>query len=300
MARCLGHEDDARRYLKQAAEMKEICGKVLWGGEWFLRGITGDNRPIGSHTASEGKVHLESNTWAVISGTATREQGLSCMDAVESYLFTPYGLMLNAPSFRTPDNGVGFVTRVYPGIKENGAAFSHPNPWSWVAECMLGRGDRAMKHYMALLPERQNDIMEIRQAEPYSYCQFIMGADHTAHGRARHPFMTGSARWSYYAATRYILGIRPEMDSLTIDPCIPASWDGFKAVRKWRSATYHIDVVNPDHVQKGVKSLTVDGRPVEQVPCFESGETRSMSQWSNSFQSGNKCVTIRSSKINEY
>lgn len=272
MARCLGHEDDVLRYQKQAEEMKAVCEKVLWDGEWFLRGITGDNRPIGSHTAAEGKVHLESNTWAVISGAATREQGLSCMDAVDSYLYTPYGLMLNAPSFRTPDDGVGFVTRVYPGIKENGAVFSHPNPWAWVAECMLGRGDRAMKHYMALLPERQNDIMEIRQAEPYSYCQFIMGADHTAHGRARHPFMTGSAGWSYYAATRYILGIRPEMDSLTVDPCIPAGWNGFKAVRKWRGATYHIEVVNPEHVQKGVKGLIVDGKPAQRIPCFESGE----------------------------
>lgn len=272
IARHTGHEADADRYEKQAAQMRETCRKALWDGEWFLRGITGDNRPIGTHTASEGKVHLESNTWAVISGAATPEQGVSCMDAVDEYLFTPYGLMLNAPSFRTPDDGVGFVTRVYPGIKENGAVFSHANPWAWVAECMLGRGSRAMKHYLALLPERQNDMMEVRQAEPYSYCQFIMGRDHTAHGRARHPFMTGSAGWSYYAATCYMLGIRPGMDSLIIDPCIPAAWDGFSAVRRWRGATYHIEVSNPEHVEKGVASLMVDGVPMERVPCFESGE----------------------------
>lgn len=106
------------------------------------------------------------------------------MDSVDEYLFTPYGLMLNAPSYTVPDDGIGFVTRVYPGVKENGSIFSHPNPWAWVAETMLGRGDRAMKFYDALLPENQNNQIEIRQAEPYAYCQFIMGKDHAAFGLA--------------------------------------------------------------------------------------------------------------------
>lgn len=272
MARYAGKTADADRYRQQAEAMKETCQKALWDGEWFRRGITAKNAPIGTHTATEGKVHMESNTWAVICGAATPEQGKSCMDAVDEYLYTPYGLMLNAPSFVTPNDDIGFVTRVYPGIKENGAIFSHPNPWAWVAEAMLGRGDRAMKFYNALLPQRQNDIIEIRQAEPYSYCQFIMGKDHTAHGRARHPFMTGSAGWAYYAATRYLLGVRPQMEELVVDPCIPAEWDGFSLSRVWRGATYHITVQNPAHVEKGVASLTVDGEPAQRIPRFEGGE----------------------------
>ena len=83
-----------------------------------------------------------------------------------------------------PDDDIGFVTRVYPGVKENGSIFSHPNPWAWAAECVLGRGDIAMKYYDALCPYYQNDKIEIRESEPYSYCQFVMGKDHTAFGRA--------------------------------------------------------------------------------------------------------------------
>ena len=128
-----------------------------------------------------------------------------------------------------------------------------------------------MKFYDALLPENQNDQMEIRQAEPYSYCQFIMGKDHTAFGRARHPFMTGSSGWAYYAATRYMLGIRPGFDALTVDPCIPAEWDGFDAVRKWRGAEYWIKVENPDHVEKGVRRITADGTPVDRIPAYGEG-----------------------------
>ena len=100
------------------------------------------------------------------------------------------------------------MTRVYKGIKENGAIFSHPNAWPIIAECVLGRGERAMKFYDAILPYNQNDSIETREAEPYSYCQFIMGRDHTAYGRARHPWLTGTAGWMYTAATRYILGVR--------------------------------------------------------------------------------------------
>ena len=273
-AEALGRSEDIAHYSRLRDGMADTCRRVLWDGDWFLRGFTAGGSPIGSHTAREGKVHLESNTWAVISGAASREQGLRCMDSVDEWLYTPYGLMLNAPSFRTVDDSIGFVTRVYPGIKENGAIFSHPNPWAWVAECMLGRGDRAMKFYDALLPENQNDRMEIRQAEPYSYCQFIMGRDHTAFGRARHPFMTGSSGWSYYAATRYMLGIRPGFDSLTVDPCIPATWDGFTAVRRWRGAIYRITVENPGHVEKGVVSIEADGQRVERIPCYASGEHR--------------------------
>ncbi len=270
-ARALGRREDLEKYTALKTSMEETCRRELWNGEWFLRGYTAAGRPIGSREDREGKVHMESNTWAVISGAATREQGLSCMDAVDEWLYTPYGLMLNAPSFVTLDDSIGFVTRVYPGVKENGAIFSHPNPWAWVAECMLGRGTRAMKFYDALLPENQNDSMEIRQAEPYSYCQFVMGRDHTAFGRARHPFMTGSSGWAYFAATRWILGIRPGFETLTVDPCIPADWDGFEAVRHWRGAEYRIAVRNPHHVEKGVEKILVDGSETAAIPAFGSG-----------------------------
>ena len=184
---------------------------------------------------------------------------------------TPYGLMLNAPCFTTPDDSIGFVTRVYPGLKENGAVFSHPNPWAWCAEAILGRGSRAMKFYNALCPALQNDIIEVRQSEPYSYCQFVVGKDHTAYGRARHPFMTGSSGWAYFAATQYMLGIRPDFDGITVDPCIPADWKEFSVRRKWRGAEYHIHVTNPDAVEKGVRSITMNGKQVRKLPVLPVG-----------------------------
>ena len=271
LAERLGRTEDAEKYSALAAHVKEKCESVLWDGEWYIRGITADNRRIGTQTDEAGRVHMESNTWAVLSGAASRERGIKAMDSVYDYLYTDFGLMLNAPCYTKPDDGIGFVTRVYPGLKENGAIFSHPNPWAWCAEALLGRGSRAMKFYNALCPALQNDKIEIRQSEPYSYCQFVVGKSHTAYGRARHPFMTGSAGWAYYAATQYLLGVRPDFDCLRVDPCIPADWKEFYVTRKWRGGVYNIHVVNPDGVEKGVREITADGKKVDALPVIPVG-----------------------------
>ena len=170
LAQALGREDDAAHYEAMRQRVIETCRRELWDGGWYLRGITADGRKIGTHTDREGRVHLESNVWAVLSGTAERDRGRMAMDAVDRELYTPWGLRLNAPSYTRPDDAIGFITRVYPGVKENGSIFSHPNLWAWCAEAALGRGSRAMKFYNALCPAAQNDKIEIRQSEPYSYC----------------------------------------------------------------------------------------------------------------------------------
>ena len=271
LAEYLGRTEDVEKYQAMRERVGNVCNRELWDKEWFIRGITKNGKKIGTSEDAEGKVHPESNAWAVLSGAADVEKGKRAMDSVDKYLFTPYGILLNAPSYTVPDDDIGFVTRVYPGLKENGSIFSHPNPWAWAAECVLGRGDRAMKFYNALCPYYQNNMIEIRQSEPYSYCQFVVGRDHTAFGRARHPFMTGSGGWAYFSATRYMLGIRPDFEHLTIDPCIPADWKEFSAVRRWRGAEYDIHVENPDGVMKGVQELYVDGEKVERIPVMAQG-----------------------------
>ncbi|NRF29316.1 GH36-type glycosyl hydrolase domain-containing protein [Vibrio coralliilyticus] len=264
LAKYLGKDADVEKYTEMAANVREACEAHLWDDEggWYIRGLTKSGDKIGTAQQAEGRVHLESNTLAVLSGAVSQERGEKAMDAVDENLFSEYGLHLNSPSFATPNDDIGFVTRVYQGVKENGAIFSHPNPWAWVAEAKLGRGDRAMKFYDALNPYNQNDIIEKRIAEPYSYVQFIMGRDHQDHGRANHPWLTGTSGWAYFAVTNFILGVRTGFDGLTIDPCIPTNWPGFEVTRQWLEATYNIKVENPDSVSKGVKSILVNGEEV--------------------------------------
>jgi N,N'-diacetylchitobiose phosphorylase len=258
----LGRHDDVKKYGALTEKVRAACEKELWDGDWYLRGFTAKGLKVGSHENEEGKVFLESNTWAVVSDAASPERGKSAMNAVDKYLFSKYGIHLLWPAFSKPNDDIGFVGRVYKGVKENAAIFSHPNPWAIIAECKLGRGERAMKFYDSLLPYNQNDLIEIREAEPYSYCQFVMGKDHTAFGRARHPWLTGSGGWAYTAVTRWILGVRLGFDGMIVDPCIPGDWREFHVTRQWRGATFEITVKNPNGVQKGVASTTLNGKPV--------------------------------------
>lgn len=275
LAERLGRTEDVETYTAMRDKVIKVCESQLWDGEWYLRGFTKNGRPIGTDKDVEGKVHMESNTWAVLSGAADYERGIKAMDSVDEYLYTPYGLMLNAPAYSTPDDDIGFVTRVYKGLKENGAIFSHPNPWAWAAECKLGRGDRAMKFYDAICPYNQNDMIEVRKAEPYSYCQFISGVDHTKYGEAHHPFMTGTGGWSYVSATKHMLGIQPDFDGLRIDPCIPKAWPGFAVTRRFRDAEYSIQVENPTGICKGVKEVYLNGEklPGNLIPAQPAGSS---------------------------
>ena len=271
LAEKLGRTEDVQHYQAVADKVKKVTNDVLWDEDWFIRGITKNGQKIGTREDEEGKVHLESNVWAVLSGAAEGDKAIKAMDTINEYLYTPYGLLLNTPAYTKPNPDIGFITKVYPGLKENSAIFSHPNPWTWAAECKLGRGDRAMKFYDALCPYNQNDMIEIREAEPYSYCQFVVGKDHTAFGRARHPFMTGTGGWAYFSATRYMLGIRPDFDKLVVDPCIPADWKEFSVTRQWRGAKFDIHVTNPAGVMKGVKEIHVDGNVVDEIPAMAAG-----------------------------
>jgi N,N'-diacetylchitobiose phosphorylase len=262
-ARFLGRGADVEKCTVMAERVRAACEKELWDGDWYLRGITAKGLKVGSHENEEGQVFMESNTWAVVSDAASPEHARKCMDAVDEHLYSEYGLHLLWPCFSKPNDDLGCMGRGYKGIKENGSIFSHPNPWAVIAECKLGRGSRAMKFYDSLLPYNQNDKIEIREAEPYSYCQFVMGQDHTAFGRARHPWLTGSGGWNYTAVTRWILGVQLSFEGLIVDPCIPSDWKEFQVTRQWRGATFEMTVRNPEGVEKGVRATTLNGQSIE-------------------------------------
>jgi N,N'-diacetylchitobiose phosphorylase len=276
-ARSLGRDADAARYAAAALKVREACESKLWDGDWYLRGYTAKGDKIGTHTDQEGRVHLESNSLAVLSGCATGDHAAKALQAIDEHLYSPYGIHLVSPAYGTPNDAIGFVTRVYKGVKENGAIFSHPNPWAIIAAARLGAGDTAMKFYDAINPYNQNDKIEIREAEPYSYVQFIYGKDHASHGKARHPWLTGTAGWMYGAVTRWILGVRLSFQGMVIDPCIPKQWPGFEVSRRWRGATFNIRVQNPEGVQKGVKSVTLNGKPIQgPIPVQPEGSVNTV------------------------
>jgi N,N'-diacetylchitobiose phosphorylase len=258
---CVLLDRNAERLWAQEALTALDCTlhDVAWDGEWYIRGI-GDNGAIfGSHENAEGRIFLNTQSWALLSGHAGPDRAAAAMRSVEKNLATDFGLMLCSPPFIKTDMSVMRAVLFNAGMKENGSIFTHTQGWAVIAETMLGHGDRAWNYYRATMPADWNTRAEVREIEPYVYCQFTHSPPSPRYGASRVPWLSGSASWAYFAATQYILGIRPEYGGLRIDPCIPASWKGFSVTRRFRGKAVKITVSNPAGVEKGVKRLVLNG-----------------------------------------
>jgi cellobiose phosphorylase len=268
-----GDAASAARYKEYWRTMAEAVNACAWDGEWYVRWFDAEGKAIGSHKNEQGKIWTNGQSWPVISGFAPPERAQAALDSVHKHLNTECGIKLSAPGYDGFDNKKGGVTTYPPGAKENGGIFLHANPWIMIAETLVGNGDRAYQYYRQINPAARNGEIDRFQCEPYVYPQNILGNEHPEFGLARNSWLSGTASWSYQAATRHILGLRPHYQGLEVDPCIPKAWDGFQVTREFRGATYAIEVRNPAHVCKGVKSITVDGKAQagRYVPVFGDG-----------------------------
>ena len=267
-------DKDAQKFAALANKTKVHVNETAWDGEWYFRAYDDSGNPMGTSKCKEGKIYLNTQSWAVFSEIASKERGIQCMNSVKKYLDTEYGLLLLAPAYSRYTPEIGGISCYVPGLKENASIWSHANAWAILAECMLGRGDQAFDYYMKLAFTTANRRAEIYGAEPYVYAQTIAGKDHPDFGWARQSWLTGTAAWMMKVATNWILGVRPQYHGLLVDPCIPKDWHSFKVVRHFRDAVYEIRVENPDHVSKGIKQVTVDGKKIETslLPVFADGK----------------------------
>ena len=259
----LGKTSEKDWALDTRKKLDEAIQRTCWDGKWWIWAIAEDGTVYGTKTYEEGQVYFNTQVWSVLSQAASPEQAKECMDSVKEKLATPYGLMLCAPPFVKTSVDVMRAVVFNPGIKENAGIFNHTQGWGIIAETLLGNGNRAYEYCKAALPASYNTKAEIRQSEPYVQGQTTYSTYSPRPGVTRVSWLSGAATWSYYSITQYILGIRPQYEGLMIDPCIPDSWDGFSVQRRFRGKTICITVKNPDHVSKGIVSLTLNGKPIE-------------------------------------
>ena len=244
-------------------KLDENLDKHAWDGEWYLRAFRADGLKFGSKENDEASIFLEPQPWAVYSGHLTEKRGAMLMDVVNKRLSTEYGLMICDPPVEKTDPRVIKAVLFNKGMKENGSIFCHTQGWAIIAETMLGRGNHAYEYYRKFMPSAYNTKAEVRQIEPYVYCQFTNSKYSPRYGASRLPWLSGSASWAYYTATQYILGIQPDYRGLKIDPCMPSDWKEIKISRKFRKKDFTIVIRNKDGRQKGVKNITVNGEEIE-------------------------------------
>ena len=255
----LGNNEEAARAQKAVDAMIEAVKAKGWDGEWYLRAYDFHGNKVGSNENEEGKIFIESQGWCSMAEIGL-EEGMvkKSLDSVKERLDTPYGIVLNNPAFTKYVIEYGEISTYPAGYKENAGIFCHNNPWIMIGETKIGRGEAAWEYYKKICPAYLEEISDLHKVEPYIYCQMIAGKDAYKPGEAKNSWLSGTASWNFNAITQYILGIKPQYDGLEISPCIPKNWKGYKISRKFRGATYKINIVN-EGVNDRIKSMTLNG-----------------------------------------
>ena len=276
IAELKGFSKEAERAREEVKKMYDAVLDAGWDGEWFLRAYDAYGEKIGSKECEEGKIFIESQGFCVLAGIGVKEGlALKALESVEKHLDTKYGIMLQQPAYSKYYLNLGEISSYPPGYKENAGIFCHNNPWISIAETVVGRGNRAFEVYKKTCPAYIEDISEIHRTEPYVYSQMIAGKDAPFHGEAKNSWLTGTAAWTFVNVSQFILGIQPEYTGLSINPCIPSDFEELQIKRYFRDAWYFITIKNPNHVEKGISSMTVDGEKVTTnttIIPFEEGK----------------------------
>ena len=272
----MGDQKEADYAREEVAKMYDAVLKDGWDGDWFVRAYDAYGQKIGSRECEEGQIYIESNGFCSLAGIGVKE-GLAkkALDSVKEKLDTKYGVMILQPAYTRYHLELGEISSYPPGYKENAGIFCHNNPWVSIAETVIGRGDRAFEIYQKTCPAYCEEFSEIHRTEPYVYSQMVAGRDAKFHGEAKNSWLTGTAAWTFVNVSQYILGVYPTHNGLSIDPCVPKDFGNFELTRKFREGTYNIKVQNPDKVEKGIKSITVDGKAIDGcvIPYVKGKET---------------------------
>ena len=255
--------DEAAAARKSIDAVEQATLTAGWDGAWFRRAYDAFGKPVGSKECTEGQIFIEPQGMCVMAGIGKETgQAAAALRSVEERLDTKYGVVLHQPAYTSYQLNLGEISSYPPGYKENAGIFCHNNPWISCAEAVLGHGDRAFEVYRKTCPAYIEDISEIHRTEPYVYSQMVAGRDAPTFGEAKNSWLTGTAAWTFFNISQYILGIQPTLDGLKVDPCIPHTLGSFTVTRRFRGAVYHITVDNAAAVQHGVKVVTVDGRAI--------------------------------------
>ena len=273
--RLVHKETEAARAEAAADKMYQTILDSGWDGEWFLRAYDAAGNKVGSNDCEEGKIYIEPQGFCVLADVGIQEgYAKKALDSVQKHLDTKYGIVLQQPPYRHYYINLGEISSYPPGYKENAGIFCHNNPWVSIAETRIGRGNRAFEIYKKTCPAYIEDISEIHRTEPYVYSQMVAGKDAPKHGEAKNSWLTGSAAWTFVNVSQYILGIQPDFDGLHVDPCIPQELESLKIKRHYRGADIYMDIKNPDHVEKGVRSMTINGTSAADNCICPDGNTK--------------------------
>lgn len=258
-------------YLDEVSEKMSSIIDACWNTDRWIRGYRDNGDVIGHRDDPEASMWLNPQSWAVISGYSSEEQAKLSMDSVYRELSTPYGIqVMNPPYVKHGVHGVTLMHCFNNYAKENAGIFSHPQGWAILAEALMGRGNRAFEYWRNCSPATMNDKADLRTIEPYAHGQFTEGKGSPFAGRSHNHWLTGTASTVMVGSVEGILGLRPEIEGIVINPSIPSEWKELEIKKIFRGRELNIKINNPNGKESGVSSVTVNGEKIDGLLIKES------------------------------
>jgi cellobiose phosphorylase len=260
-------EELSTEYTQRAEILTEALEKFAIDDEGYYKralSLIPEKSDLGSSKNRDAKIFLETQTFGINCEVADTKRTEAVLAKVEEHLDTEFGAELCSPAFEDlaqrdvlPDRSWN-IEKEPPGLKENGSVFMHLNAWLVQSYARAGKGKKAVAQYLKCMPENLSADQDRYGAEPYIYPEYVCGRPAESFGRGGHTWLTGTAPTMHQSLIDYIFGIRADYDGLIIDPCIDPEWREFTITRNFRGATFAITVKNPDGVERGVASVTLD------------------------------------------
>lgn len=262
----LGQAGRAAAARQEAQNLSRAVETHGWDGNWYIAGTSDDGRPFGSDECRSGKIFLNPQTWAVISGIGSEARARQALQSVRDHLLKPYGALLLSPAYDEVDRTIGYITRYAPGLRENGGVYSHASTWAVQALAQSGDPAAALALYRSMLPPLRAEADADRyQAEPYVMPGNVDGPDSPHEGQAGWTWYTGSAAWMRRMGLHWLLGVRASLDGLIVDPKLAAGLGPIRLERPFRGDVFEIEI-EPGEQHR----LIVDGKEVEPGPISAS------------------------------
>ena len=243
---------NVRAEIGQVSEAVKTAG---WDGEWFVRAYDAYSRKVGTHEDTEGQIYIEPQGMCVMAGIGLDDgKAQQALKSVKDKLTCDWGTAILAPAYSTYRIELGEISSYPRGYKENGGIFCHNNPWISIANALADNNEEAFAVYQRNCPAYVEDKSDIRKVEPYVYCQMVAGPEAPTPGEGKNSWLTGTAAWTFVDVSQYLLGVRPTLDGLAIEPHLPEQFTDLTVTRVFRGVTYRITMK-----RTGERTVSVNG-----------------------------------------
>ncbi len=280
-----GDSTTAQELRQQAIAYAQAVELHAWDGAWYRRAYFDDGTPLGSASSDECRIDSLAQSWSVLSGVGDPARQAQAMLSLQQHLVSESErlIMLLTPPFNLTAHDPGYIKGYLPGVRENGAQYTHAALWTVLATAMRGNGDRAFELFQMINPllhSRTPEEVSTYKVEPYVVAADVYTATGQV-GRGGWTWYTGSASWMYRVGLEGILGLERHANTLRIAPRAPESWPEYRVTYRFGQSVFDITVYHPNGGPRNAPRITLDGVELsgEAIPLQDDARHHVVHVW---------------------